>query len=342
MAGEQESVVPFELNTPFGKDHAYSLAEASELHHNNHQVILTALSGFLDLKQFPADKGIDHPKLKDAGKMILERARAALPFKYQDIVPLLVPSADGQTTKLVFLSPILLDDIKGTDTMYQERYYESFEEHPEENKKLSDSLPVYEQSDSFKGLQMKHGAKALVLGSSYSGNYVTLKDQFAAHGIDAGITVVDYNDKPLNTLKEKGVLRPQDNTLQADITNLPPEVANIDVMYGDFILSCFHPSKATEFFTSVSQRLAPDGVLFLALSCNDLAGANGLQEIPFAWNVSVRHMEGQDQEQYYRATLELYQQMAAKAGLEFHVLKKQPREGAGVCDYYLEVRKKAK
>lgn len=144
-------------------------------------------------------------------------------------------------------------------------------------------------------------------------------------------------------MKNKVELRPQDGLIQGDITKLPFAPDKLfDVMYGDFILSCFHPKNIADFFSSVSMHLNQnDGTMFLSLSCNHRAQNYNMKEIPFAFDFMIREEKGQ--ELYFKAPLSFYQRLAENQGLEFKIIKQQIRDKyPDICDYYLAIEKRAK
>lgn len=332
---------PFELNTRFSPNHVYSLTEATDLVSRNSAVIFLSMSWIKDIGQISADNGFDNDKIAKVGVTMLEKFKGALPFKVYGAIPVLLKSVDGRTTCLTFLTVIPHNEVEGTNVMYQQNYYADFEGNPEGNKKLVDSLPVWEQSVQFANAREKGNIKFLVLGSSYSGNYSSVVEQVERNNINGSIVVMDYNRVPLETLKGRVAMRQQDAIVQADITRMPfDQNRKFDVMYGDFILSCFHPAKVPEFFSSVSSHLSNDGALFLSLSCNNFFQANGSEEIPFAFSATVRDLNGKQQEHYYRGTYTFYQKLAEDNGLHFRIIKKQVREdNPSICDYWLAITK---
>lgn len=332
---------PFELSTRFNPNHVYSLTEANDLVSRNNSASFLSLGWIKDLGQISADNGFDNDKIVQAGATLLENFKGALPFKVHGAIPVLLKSADGLSTKLTFLTAAPHDEVEGTNIMYQQNYYSDFEENPAGNKKLVDSLPTWEQSSEFSKAKQKTGSRFLILGSSYSGNYSAVVEQVQRNNIDGDIVVMDYNRAPLETLRSKVKMRQQDSIVQADITRMPFDLSQkFDVMYGDFILSCFHPAKVSEFFSSVSSHLSNDGALFLSLSCNNFFQANGSEEIPFAFSATVRDLNGKQQEHYYRGTYTFYQKLAEQNGMNFRVIKKQVREdNPTICDYWLAITK---
>ena len=341
--GEQQTV-PFEFKTNYASpDHVYTALEALETIHQNPAAIFVYLFVFDKSINGHITEGVDYPGMGDEVKKVLQVFIEKYPMiQFSAAIPVLCDKTDDSGMKVAYLAAIPLASIKNTDSMYLEDYYEDFETNPSNNKKLSDSLPTYLGSESFSRMKdSDRQYRVALLGNSYSGNYAAVVDSLDNAGVNSMITVMDYNRIPLiNTRNTEGI-RPQDNLVQADITRMPiTRDKTFNVMFGDFILSCFHPEKIDDFFTSVSDHLSGEGVLFLSLSCNNRAKNREIVELSDVFDFTVRDLKGKVQEQYFRATLSFYEALGARHGLKFDVIKEQVREEyADVCDYYLAVHK---
>ncbi len=324
----------------FGKDHVYTLSEIAEIAKLNPDFIFLSMHQAIDLgQQISLDEGgFDNKDIADKGRALLIACKKALPFKVSYALPVLLKSSNGQSTKLTFLFCMPADQVENTDVIYQQGYYADFEANPSGNKKLKDSLPVWEKTREFASLRGRNDIRALILGSSYSGNYFALVEQMERDNVDGSIVVIDYNEIPLATLKTMGGFRKQDAIVRGGITKMDFPDKKFNVMYGDYILSCLHPGKVGDFFKSIAQNISPDGFIFLTLSCNNYYEANKTEEMPFAFNATVRNINGHDQEQYYRGTLSFYRSLAKQYGLKFKILKHEDRkDNVLIRDYYIVI-----
>lgn len=199
----QAAMKTIALFKDFGKDHVYALSEIAEIARLNPDFIFLSIHQAIDLgQQISLDEGgFDNKDIADKGRALLIACKKALPFKLSYALPVLLKSSNGQSTKLTFLFCMPADQIENTDVLYQQGYYADFEANPSGNKKLKDSLPVWEKTLEFASLRGRNDIRALILGSSYSGNYFALVEQMERNDVDGSIVVIDYNEIPLDTLK---------------------------------------------------------------------------------------------------------------------------------------------
>ena len=319
----------------FGSDHVYSLTEIHEVAQASSQL------AFFVLERTPSncnaattEAGFDDKQIADEGRRILENQKKMFHFDYQEVFPVLLKSEYSRWTWLVFLASAQLEQIKGAEQSFSAEYYATAEAGLP-GRRLLNSLPRWAQTEEYQQLKDQKFIDVLVLGNACSGNYTALRTQMSADRIKGAVTIIDLNSTPLDTLVKKGLLQVQDRVVRADITQMPfaPEV-KFDVMFGDYILSCFHPAKIHGFFHSLAKRLAPRGKIFLTLCCNNIFETKGMEEINFAFYPMFSRLGN-----YFKGTYSLYEELARRNGLSFKVIHRQLKpDSSEERDYWLVLK----
>jgi len=319
-------------------NHIYTLDEAREFAMLNRGFLFLSLHKAIDSKRnIDVNRGFDNEVIANYGRSLLARYRKTFPYELSGVLPVLLKSTGGQSTKLVFLFYMPIDQIGEESLRYEAAHYALFENQPSQYYyTLEKSLPVWEETQEFASLRSKQDVRILILGSVYSGNYVALRKQLDSCGIDGSITLVDNNEIPLAILREKQVLKNGDNAVNGDVTRMKFSGRKFDVMYGDYILSCVHPGRIEDFFKSVSENIAPDGVIFLTLSCNNYFEKSKAEEMPFAFNALI--VPSYPPVQYYIGMLSFYQKLAEKYGLRFRIIRHQDHEyDSDIRNYWIVI-----